>query len=190
MSSPAILASPAAARRRLGVVLAVLVLTIAALVGPQSAPSAHATVAPRLTTTTTQSFARSMLYLLNQERAAHGLRPLYMNSDLILSAHRHNVRMAKADTMSHQLPGEPFFATRITNAGYRWWSCGENIGFTTSLTLAGLYYLQRTMYNETPPANGHRLNILSRNFRQVGIDVYFDAAHQRIWFTQDFGQPR
>lgn len=190
MSSPAILASPVEARRRLLVVLAALALTLAALVGPQSAPSAHATVAPRLTTATTQSFARSMLSLLNRERASHGLRPLYMNSKLILSAHRHNLAMARANTMSHQLPGEPIFYQRISNAGYRWWWTGENIGTTTLLTLSGLLYLERIMYHETPPNNGHRLNILSTRARHVGIDVYYDAAHHKIWFTQDFGQPR
>ena len=43
------------------------------------------------------------------------------------------------------------------------------------------------MYNEVPPNDGHRVNILSHTFRQVGIDVYYDARHHKLWFTQDFG---
>jgi uncharacterized protein YkwD len=44
------------------------------------------------------------------------------------------------------------------------------------------------MFRERPPNDGHRLNILSRTFRNVGIDVYFDNAHHKMWFTQDFGR--
>jgi uncharacterized protein YkwD len=188
MSSPA-LAAPVEVRRRLVVLLVALVLAVTALVGPQSSSPAHAAT-PRLTTTTTAAFARSMLTLLNRERAAHRLRPLAMNSRLILSAHRHNLTMARTDTMSHQLPGEAFFASRITRAGYRWQWAGENIGWNSMLTTSGILALERTMYNEKAPNNGHRLNILSTRARQVGIDVYYDARHHKVWFTQDFGQPR
>jgi uncharacterized protein YkwD len=191
MSSPAILAVPVEARRRLVVLLVALTLAVTALVGPMGTPAADATTAPRLSVATTASFARSMLALLNGERAAHHLRPLYMNSKLILSAHRHNLTMASRHVMSHQLPGEAFFATRITRAGYRWQWAGENIGYTSDLSVPALLVLQRKMYNERPPQDtGHRLNILSTRARQVGIDVYYDAKHHTIWFTQDFGQPR
>jgi uncharacterized protein YkwD len=130
-----------------------------------------------------------MLKVLNQERIAHHLRPLTMNSKLILSAHRHNLAMAKADEMSHQVKGEKFFADRITAAHYNWMSAGENIGWNSQMTRPGLRYLEREMYHEKAPDNGHRLNILDHSFRNVGIDVYFDKAHNKMWFTQDFGQP-
>jgi uncharacterized protein YkwD len=97
--------------------------------------------------------------------------------------------MARANTMSHQLPGEPSLGPRVLRAGYRYRMAGENIGYDGSLTLSGLLYLERFMYHETPPNNGHRLNILSPYYRHVGIDVYYDAARHKIWFTQDFGQP-
>ena len=65
---------------------------------------------------------------------------------------------------------------------------GENIGWTGSVTLTGLSQLQHEMYIEKAPNNGHRLNILSRNYRQIGIYVHYDATHHKLWFTQDFGQ--
>ena len=68
-------------------------------------------------------------------------------------------------------------------------SAGENIGWNTDLRTQGIQSLERDMYNEKAPDNGHRLNILDKHFTQVGIDIYYDAAHQKIWFTQDFGQP-
>jgi hypothetical protein len=54
-------------------------------------------------------------------------------------------------------------------------------------TVAGLLQLQTLMYNEKAPDDGHRVNILNPSYREVGIDVYFDAAHHTMWFTQDFG---
>ena len=137
---------------------------------------------------TPRAYAYAMLRLLNTERSWHHLRPLTMNAELIHSAHLHNQRMARADVLSHQLPGEAFFGTRITRAHYHWIAAGENIGWNSRMTWAGLRQLERMMFQERPPDNGHRLNILSRTFRNVGIDVYFDAVHHKMWFTQDFGR--
>lgn len=172
--------------RRFVVAVVAVALAAALLVVPRQSAQA---ATPRLTTAVTATYARAMLALLNQERKAHNRRPLRMNSKLITSAHRHNLRMAALNTMSHQLPGEPFFATRISNAGYQWSAAGENIGWNSNLSQSGLMALEREMYHEVPPNDGHRVNILSSTFRQVGIDVYFDAKHKKIWFTQDFGAP-
>lgn len=46
------------------------------------------------------------------------------------------------------------------------------------------------MYAETPPNDGHRRNILSTTFVDVGVDVIDDRTHGRIWLTTDFGRPR
>ena len=176
------------ARRRLLALLVTLALALAVLATPRFTPAADAK-APKLTAASARSYARSMLRLLNAERSAHHLRPLTMNTKLITSAHRHNLNMAKRDEMSHQLPGERFFSARISAAHYRWLSAGENIGWNSQMTVTGLRYLEREMYHEKAPNNGHRLNILNRSFRNVGIDVYFDTKHHKMWFTQDFGQP-
>ena len=176
-------------RRRIVVLLTALVLAVALLVAPPAEQAAHASTSPHITSSNALSFARSMLGLLNQERRAHGKRALTMVYRLRLSAHRHNLRMAAANTMSHQLPGEAFFSTRISNTGYRWRAAGENIGWNSDLTLRGLLTLEREMYHEVPPNNGHRVNILSSTFTQIGIDVLYDTTHHKIWFTQDFGAP-
>lgn len=170
--------------RRRALLLAPL-LALALLVAPQ--PSSAAASIPH-TAAGARTYAQAMLRLLNKERAWHHLRPLTMNAKLIHSAHLHDKRMARADELSHQLPGEAFFATRISRAHYRWIAAGENIGWNSRMSLAGLRELERMMFRERPPNDGHRLNILSRTFRNVGIDVYFDAAHHKMWFTQDFGR--
>lgn len=186
--SPAALVARRPSRNRLLGLLATVALAVAVLAAPQFTEPAAAKVLPK-TAASAKVFARSMLRLLNQERAQHHLRPLRMNNKLIRSAHRHNLAMAHADEMSHQLPGEAFFADRISKAHYRWLSAGENIGWNSAQNRPGLRYLQLEMYHEKAPDNGHRLNILDRSFRNVGIDVYFDKAHHKMWFTQDFGQP-
>jgi uncharacterized protein YkwD len=46
------------------------------------------------------------------------------------------------------------------------------------------------MYDEKPPGDtGHRDNILSKNYTNVGIDVYFDNVNGKVWLTEDFGKP-
>ncbi|MGH3416893.1 MAG: CAP domain-containing protein [Streptosporangiaceae bacterium] len=135
-----------------------------------------------------QAYAASVLRQLNAERAAHHLRPLRSNSSLISSAHTHNLAMARRDTMSHRLSGEAVFTSRISKAGYRWEYAGENIGWNSGISRNAALALQTTMYNEKAPYDGHRQNILSRNYTDVGIDVYIDSVHHKLWLTEDFGR--
>jgi uncharacterized protein YkwD len=137
-------------------------------------------------TTAEASASNSVLSLMNSERAAHRLPALRMSSELITSARRHNLWMAGANTMSHQLPGEPNFATRISQAGVPWHVAAENIGWTTNRSTAGALSLETAMYNETAPNDGHRRNILSTAVHYVGIDVYLDARTGKLWLTEDF----
>lgn len=129
----------------------------------------------------------AILHLINYERAQHGLRPLRMVPALRLSSRRHNLKMAQFDEMSHQLPGEPDFGTRMTNAGYNWSWAGENIAWNSEMTLSGAKLLERLMYHEKAPDNGHRLNILGSHYRNVGVDIYLDQTHHKLWLTTDFG---
>lgn len=136
------------------------------------------------------SFAYSVLAQLNSERAAHGLRALTMNGQLISSAHAHNLAMAGDDQMSHQLPGEAYFANRIQNAGYNWQDCGENIGWNSAISRDAALVLESDMYAEGPPPSGtvnHYANIVSKQFTDVGIEVWIDTVHQKLWLTEDFG---
>lgn len=133
--------------------------------------------------------AENVLGMLNAERSAHGLPALTMNAKLIASARGHNLDMARQNAMSHQLPHEAYFATRIERAGYHYSWAGENIGWNSDMSLAGVRQLETMMYHETPPNDGHRRNILSKHYANVGIDVYFDHVNDKVWLTQDFGRP-
>jgi uncharacterized protein YkwD len=150
-----------------------------------AAPASAASLPVR--TTSEKKIALAVQTLINAERKANHLPAVRMNFDLIVSARRHDVAMAKRNTMSHQLPGEAYFATRIKAAGYNWRYAGENIAWNNSMTTNGVLTLERLMYAERAPYNGHRLNILSKHYADVGVDVYFDKKHHKVWLTTDFG---
>jgi uncharacterized protein YkwD len=162
-----------------------LVTALAASLAAASGLLVHSGTAQAATTAETAA-ATGVLHMLNAERAAHYLPALGSSSALVSSAHLHNVTMAQANLLSHQLPGEAVFSTRIDRAGVFWHSAAENVGWTTDRTTAGAEGLQSAMYNETAPNDGHRLNILSASVRFVGIDVLIDARTGKLWLTEDF----
>ena len=120
---------------------------------------------------------------------SHGLPALKMNSDLVSAAHKHNLAMAKANTLSHQLKGEAALGSRVSAAGYRWSAVGENVAYNGRRSEDGVLAVQKAMYNEKPPNDGHRKNILSETFVHVGIDVISDSEHDKVWLVTDFGKP-
>jgi uncharacterized protein YkwD len=163
---------------------------------PTKTPTQAARSAPADTTAkstsgyaTRSDWANAVLSELNAERANHGLRALRLNSKLVAAAHTHNLAMAKADTLSHQLRGEAPIGSRVSAAGYRWSLVGENVAYHTIRSEAGVLAVQKVMYNEKPPDDGHRRNILNEKFVDVGVDVIDDSVHGKVWLVTDFGRP-
>lgn len=162
-----------------------------------TSPSGHAThpAAPppssSIVSSGSQSPAGQVLAVINQARASAGLAPYTMNADLIKSATAHNNLMAGGCGLAHQCPGEAAIGDRETAAGVQWTSCGENIGEggpepDTQAAMAQMAVsLTRSMLAEKPPNDGHRLNILSSSFTEVGIAVMIDSSGT-VWLTQDF----
>ncbi len=150
---------------------------------------------PRTTSSSSAGYAArsdwadAVLSELNSERAKHGLRALKMNSKLVSAAHKHNLAMAKANTLSHQLKGEAALGSRASAAGYRWTAVGENVAYNGRRSQDGVLAVQKAMYNEKPPDDGHRKNILSKTYVDVGIDVISDSVHGKVWLVTDFGKP-
>jgi uncharacterized protein YkwD len=132
--------------------------------------------------------AQSVFDAINASRRAAGVRPLTWSPQLQLSAHRHNLAMMQADSLSHQLPGEDSLGDRETAAGVRWWWAAENIASSGTLTAQSALGLESGMVNEKAPNDGHRQNILASNAEIVGVDVVFDTAHHTLWLTEDFAK--
>lgn len=141
-------------------------------------------------TRTEAVWATTVFTLLNTERLLHGRPLLRSNPHLVNSAMYHDVRMARANSITHQLPHEPAFTDRELDFGYHWSTAAENCSVNPDVSLRGVLQVQRMMYHERPPGEtGHRLNILSPNFRDVGIAVLIDLKNKRVWLTEDFGAP-
>jgi Ca2+-binding RTX toxin-like protein len=123
--------------------------------------------------------------------------PLAWNNALGKAARGHNHRMLAAQRQSHQLPGEPELAARLAGAGYRNASfVGENVfAFAESVlhTHAGfaIDWGNGPYGIQDPP--GHRDNLMSGLFREVGISMIDAPAGKNVGpylVTQNFGARR
>ena len=94
---------------------------------------------------------------------------------LVTAARLHSRRMAKQNTLSHQLRNEPDLNARLAATGLHFNVSGENVAVNSSAANA-----EQALMGSPP----HRDNILSPRFNAVGIGVV--RAGQRIWVTQDF----
>jgi uncharacterized protein YkwD len=153
---------------------------------PNAAVSAHrARACPNANRPATRSTIPTMrtavVCLINQERAAHGLPALRADDRLNNSAQSWSNRMVATHSFTHGTN----FAARISAAGFRWSSAGENIatGFMTP----------RQVVNGWMASMGHCENILSPSYRDVGTGVNRHAiggysSGPATW-TQDFALP-
>ena len=150
---------------------------------PSSAPSTgsqgNTSSAPSSTGGSYASFQNQVVQLVNQERAANGLKPLTVNSLLTKTATLKSEDMAKLNYFDHQSPtyGSPFDMMKQYGISYR--TAGENIamGQTTP---------QQVMqgWMNSP---GHRANILNSSFTQIGVGIAKNAQGRYIWTQQFIG---
>jgi hypothetical protein len=104
----------------------------------------------------------TLLNAANRDRAAAGLPPLAWDPALAAAAPQHALRMARANTWSHQFSGEPSMQERARQAGARFSVIAENVAQGPSA--AGLH----TQWMNSPP---HRANLLDPQLNAVGISV-------------------
>lgn len=171
-------------------IAALAALFSAMLVAP--APSATSASAPPVLRTTPAERSESaervaisrvkkqVITLTNQRRSNRGCRPLRNHDALGRAAQAHSRKMAAAQQMDHQLPGEPGLAQRVTRAGYRNWTMlGENIAYG--------YPTPREVVRAWMQSPGHRRQILNCGFKHIGIGLARDSQGRPYW-TQDFGR--
>jgi hypothetical protein len=87
----------------------------------------------------------------------------------------HARRMAAANTMTHQLPGEPAFQRRLTDAGFIPQTAGENVA-------AGQKDLA-TVLEAWRKSPGHNANLLLPGATKIGIAVSVAPAskYKEFW---------
>ena len=117
--------------------------------------------------------------LVNHERATRGLHQLSADSRLIAAARSHSNDMSQNNYFSHTGLDGRSAGRRIQDSGYSWNSYGENI--------ANGYSTPEAVMNAWMNSSGHRRNILSQNFCDIGVG---HALKTRHFWTLDFGRER
>lgn len=126
------------------------------------------------------AYEKEVARLVNVERAKNGLPPLSYNWELARVARYKSQDMINRKYFDHNSPtyGSPF--QMMKSFGIRYTAAGENIA-----------YGQRTpqeVMNGWMNSSGHRSNILSKTFTQIGVGYAKDSAGRAYW-TQQFIRP-
>jgi uncharacterized protein YkwD len=114
-----------------------------------------------------QSVEESRAHILeriNTLRRAHGLLPLRADEALDAVAQAYSERMADEGFFAHVSPEGASLRGRLTQAGYRYRSAGENLGFATGPLAA---------HRGIEQSPGHRSSLLTSSYSHVGIGVAF-----------------
>jgi uncharacterized protein YkwD len=117
-----------------------------------------------------------MLELVNQERAAAGLKPLTPDPELTEVARAHSADMFARGYFAHVSPDgqDPF--DRMTRAGVTFRTAGENLALAPTVRVA------HTGLMNSP---GHRANILRPAFGRLGIGIV-DGGYRGLMVSQEF----
>lgn len=126
--------------------------------------------------TSSASEAQQALTLLNQDRAAKGLPALKWNSQLASLATSYGKDMISRGYFSHYNPEGQSPFDRMNKAGISYRTAGENLAINTSVAAAEKAFMN---------SSGHRANILSSNFTEVGIGVVHSSSGS-VYVVQEF----
>lgn len=156
---------------------------------PKPEPKASSKKPPSIPETSGSVLDRALAHI-NNARSAEGLSALSLDTNLSRAAALHNRLMIDGCGLSHQCSGEGGIGERFSAQGVRWSSAGENIGVgnaadNDNAVLKAANGLCDSMLAETPPNDGHRKNLLNRNFKRIGLSIVRDGDG-RVWLTQDF----
>jgi hypothetical protein len=121
------------------------------------------------------SFEQQVVDLINLERTARGLAPLSHDERLLEAARRHSADMSTGNFMSHTGSDGSNAGQRIDDAGYDWFTWGENIAFG--------YPNPASVVAAWMDSSGHRANILNPNFVHIGVGHVDDGVD---FWTQAF----
>jgi uncharacterized protein YkwD len=145
--------------------------------------------------TSLQTLNRKVLISVNRFRHNHGLVPLRESAALDRSARRHSFEMGRLGYFGHSSADGKQFWQRIRHfypaRGYSYWAAGENLVWASpSLSARNAM----SMWISSPP---HRANLLSRQWRQIGISAVGVARAPGVYgdrqvtiITTDFGVRR
>lgn len=153
-------------------------LAIAAIVWVGGCPAPNGSGSGTGGGSSTATDADRILTLVNAERTSGGLSSLTRNGLLDAAAQAHANDMRAYSFFSHTGSDGSTISDRATAAGYSWTAIGENIG-EGNLSPEDMMALWMN-------SAGHRANILSPNFTELGVGI--NDSGTTLW-VQVFGKP-
>lgn len=128
------------------------------------------------TTPSFSSEAEAVLYYVNIERNNNGLSSLTLSSSITNAA---NARAIETVSLfSHTRPNGETCFTVLDEYGIGYNSCGENIAYG--------YSDAKSVVTAWMNSEGHRANILSSSFNQLGVGCYYDSNTGSYYWVQLF----
>ena len=128
---------------------------------------------------------KRVLELHNRARIKRGLKPLCVQPALTAASRAHSKEMIDKDFFRHESYDGESNGARLKRFGYDWYASGENIA-------RGSGYLSKpeNRFEAWMRSQGHRKNILDKNFREVGVGAVtgdFKGVGGTTIYTVDFG---
>lgn len=129
-----------------------------------------------------------ILCLHNAERKARGLRALRLNRRLARAASSHSRAMVSRKFFAHDAPGGGDVVSRARRTGYipraGRWTVGENLAFGS-----GPLGTPGKIMDAWMNSPGHKANVLTRGFREIGIGVVVGSpvGGSGVTYTTVFG---
>lgn len=132
--------------------------------------------------TSRNNAADDVLIRTNAARHAAGLYGLTRSVNLMTAAQLQAEQMAKTGTMAHDIPAAeyPTLKSRLAASSYEMRAAGENIaeGQRDAAEVVSTWM----------GSAGHRANILSSNYTEIGTGVAL-GRNGRLYWAQVFGRP-
>src|SRR3954447_11575412 len=178
-------------RRRAAALLATALVALAAPAGAHASARAAACPGADLLPDAGNlaQVSQATLCLLNDERAAAGLRPLTYSAALTTPSAAYSTRMVTENFFAHVSPDGTTLESRLTAARYIApdgdWFVGENLAWGQ-----GNLATARSIAIAWMNSPGHRHNILEPEFTEVGIGIVPGTPGDPSWgatYTTDFG---
>ena len=120
------------------------------------------------------------LALINEHRAASGVRPLSLSSSLSSAAAYHSADMAAKGYLAHTLLDGTTVEQNMANFGYEGGTHGENIAAGTETAAEAMQTWQGSAE--------HNTNMLNAGFGAIGIGRAYDPSSPYGWYwTTIFG---
>ncbi len=116
-----------------------------------------------------EDFQKNLLHLHNENRLNHGLNFLKLNPDLCVYAQKHAEKMAKNQRMYHSNLNQ----VEKINPQKNWNSIGENVAWGQES--------ENIVVNDWMQSPGHRWNILTSSFKEVGFGLAKDSKGRNYW---------